>query len=73
MLPHYWLLVHHELGFVRVERIVDFMGVEFIVVQVVVDSGGLTKSAYLLKTRSLQLCLLWSGFGQRARGVACSR
>ena len=37
----------------------SFMGVEFVVVNVVVGAGGLVKSAYSLKTKSLQLCLLW--------------
>ena len=49
------------MGFVGVERIVGLMRVEY----VVVDADGLAKSAYSLKTVSLQLRLLQLGFGQR--------
>ena len=56
------------VGFVGVERIVGFM-----VVHMVVDAGGLTKSAYSLKIGSLQLRIFWFGFGLRVRGVTCPR
>ena len=45
------------------EHIESFMGVEYVVVHVVVDAGGLAKSVYSLETKSLQLHLLWSDFG----------
>ena len=45
-----------------VERIEDFVGVEFVVVHAVVGADSLAKSAYSLKTESLQLHLFWSGF-----------
>ena len=57
--------------FVEVEHIVGFVELEFVVVHVVVGAGGLTKSTYSSKTGSLQLCLLRSGFGRGAQGVAC--
>ena len=52
MSSHYWLIVNHDSRVVGVERIVGFIGVEF----VVVDVGVLTKSVYSSNTRSLQLC-----------------
>ena len=49
------------------------MIVDFVVVHVVVDASGLTKSAYSLKIGSLELRLLWLGFSRRAQGMACKR
>ena len=54
-------------------QVVGFVGVELVVVRLMVSSDVLTKSAYSLKTGSLQLCLVRSGFGRQARGVTCSR
>ena len=59
------------MGFVGEERIVSFVGVEFMAIHVVASVGVLIKSAYSSKTRSLQLRLLRLGFGWWARGVAC--
>ena len=53
--------------------VVGIVGVELMVVFFMVNSDVLTKSAYSLKTWSLQLCLLRSGFDRQARGVACMR
>ena len=47
------------VGFVGVERIAGLMIVDFVVVHVVVDASGLTKSAYSLKIGSLELFLFW--------------
>ena len=38
------------------------VGVEYVVVHVMVNADGLAKSAYSLKTESLQFHLLRSGF-----------
>ena len=56
-----------------VKRILGFVRMEFMVVHVVVDAHVLIKSTSLVKAGSLQLCLLWSAFSPRARGVACPR
>ena len=53
--------------------VVGFVGVELVVVRLMFSSDVLTKSAYSLKTESLQLCLLRSGFGRQARGVESPR
>ena len=55
MSPH-WLSIM-VVGFVGAECIVGFMEVEFMVVYVLIEAHVLTKSAYLLKTESSQLCL----------------
>ena len=59
------------VGFMGVERIVGLMRVEYVVAHMMVDVSSLAKSAYLLKTGSLQLRLLRLGFGRRVRGMIC--
>ena len=73
MSSYHGLLGHHGSG-IRGSRVCSGLrgsGVRGSPVSI--DAHILTKSAYLTKIRSLQLCLLWLVFEPRARGVACSR
>ena len=60
------------MTFVGVERIVGFVGVEFVVVHMVVGAHVLT-TANLVKTGSLQFNFLRSAFSPMAQGLACPR
>ena len=51
------------VGFVGVECVVGFLRVEFVISYMVVGANVLIKFAYSSKIGSLQLCLLWLGFG----------